>query len=164
MNNQTIMEKLIRQLLQSGLLGKGDAVFNTQIGNQIIDLIFETTNEIWIILAKLILDYKVLNQILTYKRICNEQNILTKRLILGIVCKIADSAILPVFEAQNVEVFDMSAQEIFDENVDKVDAEKYPTEHEEEIYQGEICDICGGPIIKDEKDNFICKTIRLHWL
>ncbi|MHA1383676.1 MAG: hypothetical protein ACTSR3_07975, partial [Candidatus Helarchaeota archaeon] len=140
------------------------AVFNLMIDHQIIDLIYETENEIWIILATNVLDFRILNQIITYRKICIEQNVLTKRLRLGVVCNITDPVICQVFESKNVEIFDMSAQDIFDKNTQNININQKEEKSDSDIFEEEVCSICGGPIIKDEKGNLVCKTIRLHLL
>lgn len=101
-----IEQKLIEKLIESGLLGKGEAKLEINAGiytPKRIDLVFEKEEEVWIIEAKKILCYEALGQLLVYGDLYSLTT--PKRVKLGVVCENSDYEIEWTCNLHGVVVF-----------------------------------------------------------
>jgi len=137
---------LLRGLIETDILGKGKANFEVNVGLKTpnyIDLVYETNAEIWLIEAKINLDYKALGQILFYKELYLYNFTTSKPVSLGVVClKVSGNEIIDFYEKNGIKVFIL--EEV-----------KEAKEKEEE---DPICSVCGKSMTKNENNEWICKT------
>jgi len=136
---------LLRGLIEEGVLGKGKADFEVNVGLKTpnyIDLVYETNDEIWLIEAKINLDYKALGQILFYKDLYLYKFTTSKPISLGVVClKVSGDEIIDFYERNGIKIFILKEVE----------------EEEEKKGANPICSVCGKSMTKNENNEWICK-------
>lgn len=144
MNEQELLEKLIN----SGLLGKGDAKFEVNVGirnPKFIDMVFENANEIWLIEAKRILDHGSRGQILNYKDLYNLKKKGNKPVRVGIVCEQTESDIEHVCRTNDIKIF------LYERDFDGGSTSNTSTS------KNFVCGTCGD-VLKEKDRELICET------
>jgi len=146
---------LLEILIEKGVLGKGEAKFEVNVGfagrPKYIDLVYEKENEIWLIESKEHLNYKAIGQILSYKELYLSNILLSKNVKLGIVCRETDLDIKRACKSQVIKVFVLK------------DMEKEEAEEEKAI---PICAICGEPLslkyidFDTKEAEYTCETCK----
>jgi hypothetical protein len=135
---------LLKRLINEGILGKGKGNFEVNVGSntpKYIDLVYETDSEIWLIEAKINLDYKALGQILSYKKLYLQNFMPSKPIKLGIAClRLSNEEIKDFYESYKIKVLLLEEKETEKEVINPV------------------CGICGRSMEKDENDDWVCKT------
>jgi hypothetical protein len=135
-SERELLDRLIKKKL-----GEGKAEFEVSVGRKQIDMVFEKEGEIWLVEAKGKLNFEALGQVLTYKKLYQEQFSLQKALKLGIVCEKGDSEMEQACQSQEVKVFILPEQEAKEEKIEGVP----------------ICGVCGGEMV-EEGGEYKCKT------
>ncbi|OEU69940.1 MAG: hypothetical protein BA863_11180 [Desulfovibrio sp. S3730MH75] len=139
-------KKLLDELIEKGLLGKGEAQFEVNVGMKepkYIDLVFEKEDETWLIEAKNILNYKALGQVLSYKGLYLQKVVSSKSVRLGIVCEKSDPDIEQACKKQGIKIFVLGKVK----------------EEPETSQQGAICGVCGESL-KERDGELICEVCK----
>lgn len=137
-------KKLLDELIEKGLLGKGEAKFEVNVGMKepkYIDLVYEKDDETWLIEAKNILNYKALGQVLSYKGLYLQKVFSPKSVKLGIVCEKSDPDIEQACKKQGIKIFVLGKVK----------------EEPEILHQGAICGVCGESL-KERDGELICEV------
>jgi hypothetical protein len=121
-------------------LGQGIAKFEKRIFGKKVDLVFEKTEQIWIIEAKKQLDHKSVGQVNSYGDLYLHQIRPSKDILRGIVYEKGDLAIEKVCKHQKINLF------------------QYKGKRVETNLGLPICNICGNQMIKG-----VCRTCEYYF-
>jgi len=136
MRKKGVEHQLLKRLIDSGKLGVGNAKFEVMIKiedkPQYIDMVYESTDTIWIVEAKEVLNKKAIGQAITYLQLYATTTRPKKELRAAIVCFKANKDLLKICQSLNITVFVMD-------------------EHEEPSEKSHvICGVCGERMVKTD--------------
>jgi len=137
-------KQLLNELIEKGLLGKGEAKFEVNVGTKepkYVDLVFEKEDETWLIEAKSILNYEALGQILSYKELYLQKCVSPENIKLGIACEKSDPDIEQACKRYGIKIFVLG------------EVKEEPKASRQIV----ICGVC-GEILKEKDGELICEV------